>query len=102
MTTLAKNLHTGTFSASAGILARPQSSAYQRLIKKLEFSHYAFMAMAVLTGTCLGSISTMMIFQNDAPMWQFVLGLSFTLANLVASIAQAPTKWVLNMFASTM
>jgi hypothetical protein len=54
--------------------------------------------MAILIGSIMGGVAAMFVFQNDTPLWQFITGLAFTMANLVASIAQAPTKWVFNLF----
>lgn len=78
------------------------SSRYNNLVKKLEFSHFALIALAILVGSCLGSITTMYIFENNAPMWQFIVGLGFTMANLVACISQAPTKWVVGIFSASL
>jgi hypothetical protein len=100
MTTIAKayshvNQHETVQSVSL-------STGYDRFIKKLEFSHYGLVAMAILIGSCLGSIATMKIFQNHAGDWQFIVSLGFTMANLVACIGQAPTKWVVNLFAASL
>src|SRR4051812_32664914 len=74
------------------------SQRYNALIKRLEFSHFAVIAMAILIGSCLGSISAMFVFHAHAPIWVFAIGLFATMTNLVTCIAQAPTKWVVNMF----
>jgi hypothetical protein len=78
------------------------TSRYNRFIKSLEFSYFGIIAMAILIGSCLGSVATMKIFENDAPFWQFVLSLGITMANLVACISQAPMKWVVNLFAASL
>jgi hypothetical protein len=44
----------------------------------------------------------MFVFMNGAPFWQFVLGLSISMANLIASIAQAPTRWVFYIFITSL
>lgn len=106
MTTLTKNLHTG-----AGVFLTPetatrslakQTSAYDRFIENLNFSYFGLIAMAILIGSCLGGVATMKVFENDAPLWQFILSLAITMANLVACISQAPTKWVVNLFAASL
>lgn len=98
MTTLAKNYsHTASVENTNSSVSR-----YNAFIKKIEFNHFAILAMAILVGSCLGSITTMAIFENNAPIWQFMLGLAFTMANLVACIAQAPTKWVVNLFGASL
>jgi hypothetical protein len=95
MTTLAKTYgRVDSRAQSSGL-----SLSYNRFIKKLEFSYFGLISMAILIGSCLGSIATMQVFQNNAPMWQFILSLGFSMANLVACIGQAPTKWVVNLFA---
>jgi hypothetical protein len=73
-------------------------SNYERWIGNLKFSYYGLISMTILIGSILGGIATMFVFQNDAPFWQFILALYCAMANLVASIAQAPTKWVVNLF----
>lgn len=103
MSTLAKNLQTEAelFSTQNTSIRRPatkQLSAYDRLIEGLTFSHFGLIAFAILVSSCLGSIATMKIFENHADSWQFILSLAVTMANLVACISQAPTKWVVNLF----
>jgi hypothetical protein len=98
MTTVTKNYaHQHLQSVST-----TKQSAYDQLIKKLEFSHFSVISMAILIGSCLGGIAAMFVFQNGAPLWQFVLGLAFAMANLVACIAQAPTKWVVTLFLASL
>jgi hypothetical protein len=72
---------------------------YETFIKRIEFYHFGIITMAILTGSCLGSISAMFVFYNGAPIWVFAIGLFASLANLVACISQAPTKWVVIFFA---
>ncbi len=98
MTTLAKT-HT---SFNTNTQAVSPVSRYNRFIKDLEFSYFGLIAVAILVGSCLGGITTMKIFENDAPFWQFMLGLGISMANLVACISQAPTKWVVNLFAASL
>jgi hypothetical protein len=71
---------------------------YERLIKNLEPNHFGLISMSILIGSCIGGLAAMSVFENHGPFWQFIIGLYFSIANLVASIAQAPTKWVLNIF----
>lgn len=100
MTTLAKTY--SHVNQNERVQSASLSAKYSAFIKKLEFSHYAVIAMAILIGSCMGSITTMKVFENNAPLWQFIASLSFTMANLVACIAQAPTKWVVNLFTLSM
>ena len=93
MTTLSKTYNHSSYVSSTSSLSR----RYNQFIKKMEFSHFGLIAVAILAGSCLGSITTMQIFEHNAPLWQFILSLDFTMANLVACIGQAPTKWVVNL-----
>jgi hypothetical protein len=93
-----------TLSKTYGQAQTLQNSAelsnwYNRFIEKMTFNYYGFIAMSILITSCLGGITTMQIFENGAPLWQFMISVSFTMANLVACIGQAPTKWVINLFA---
>lgn len=71
---------------------------YQRLIKKLEFSYFALIAMSILISSCLGGITTMQIFEHNAPILQFILSVSSTMAVLVGCLSQVSTKWIVNLF----
>lgn len=75
---------------------------YNLFIERLKFSHFALISMAILVGSCVGGIATMFVFENNSPIWQFLLAVGFSMANLVAAISQAPTKWVFNLFMSSL
>jgi len=98
MTTLAKN-HAHV-SSNMQMITLP--SRYNEFIKKIDLSYYGFIAMAILISSCLGAIATMQVFEHNAPLWQFMASLGFTMANLVACIGQAPTKWAVNLFAASL
>ncbi len=100
MTTLAKTY--SHVNQNEKVQSASLTAKYNLFIKKLEFSHYGIIAMAILIGSCLGSITTMKVFENNAPLWQFIVSLGFTMANLVTCIAQAPTKWVVNLFTASL
>jgi hypothetical protein len=107
MTTFAKNLQpeAKVFSTINTSISRPvikRLSSYDRLIESLNFSHFGLIAMSILVSSCLGSVATIKIFENGAPVWQFIISLGFTMANLVACISQAPTKWVVNLFGASL
>lgn len=74
-------------------------SRYDKLIEDFKFSYFGLISMTILIGSIVGGIATMYVFENGAPFWQFVIGLAVSMANLVAAISQAPTKWVINLFA---
>ena len=88
-----------TYHAAHAHSATKSNSAYDRLIERLQFSHFALISMAILIGSCLGGIAAMYVFMSGAPFWQFVLGLGVSMANLIACIGQASTKTVVNLFA---
>lgn len=98
MTTFAKSI-SQTQQLEKSVIG---TSRYDAFIKKMEFNHFALISMAILVGSCLGGIATMAIFENNAPFWQFALGLGISMANLVACISQAPTKWVVNLFGASL
>lgn len=87
-----------TIKTHKTVMIEANASAYDRWIEKLKFSHFGIISMTILIGSILGGIASMYVFQNHAPFWQFIVGLYCAMANLVASIAQAPTKWVVNLF----
>lgn len=73
------------------------TSFYGKLIENLHFSYFGMISMTILIGSIIGGISAMYVFQSHAPFWEFILCMGVALANLVASISQAPTKWVFNL-----
>lgn len=77
------------------------SSWYNNLLKKLEFSYFGLISMTILVGSILGGIAAMFIFENNAPMWQFIFCIGFSTMNNVFAISQAPVKWVFNTFVLT-
>ncbi len=97
MTTITKNI----YQTNSNVRSVASSSAYDRFIEKLKFSHFALISMAILIGSCAGGIAAMFVFQSGAPFWQFVLGLSISMANLITCIAQASTKTVFTIFVSS-
>ncbi len=72
---------------------------YAKLIEKAQFSYFGIIAMTITIGSILGGIAAMFVFQNDAPTWQLGVAMMVSMANNVAAIGQAPTKWVVNIFA---
>ncbi|PBQ33734.1 hypothetical protein CNR22_18760 [Sphingobacteriaceae bacterium] len=94
MTTLTKTYNPSHSNAQTDHSA----TFYARLIKKLEFSYFGLIALSILISSCLGGITTMQIFEHDAPLIEFILSVSFTMAVLVACLSQAPAKWIVNLF----
>jgi hypothetical protein len=103
MNTIAKNISSNNPNTSvsqvknSAIRAAGITAWYDQFIERLSFSHFGLIAMAILVGSCLGSIAAMSVFYYGAPIWVFSIGLFATMTNLVACIGQAPTKWVVNI-----
>jgi hypothetical protein len=95
MTTLTKN-YTHQNANSINLNWR-----YNKLIDKLQFSYFGLISMTILIGSILGGIAAMYVFENNAPMWQFILCLGFSTMNNVFAISQAPVKLVFNTFTLT-
>ncbi|MDP2385250.1 MAG: hypothetical protein Q8M29_02655 [Bacteroidota bacterium] len=95
-----------TYSATSSAKSATQAKAnttnswYDKLVAKAESSYFGLIAITISIGSILGGIGAMYIFQNDAPTWQLALCMSFAMANNVVAIGQAPTKWVVNLFAA--
>ena len=95
MTTYAKHYdETKVSQHNSGLLSR-----WDNMIENLKFSHFALICISILFGSCMGGVAAMFILQAGMPIWVVGIALAVSLANLVASIAQAPTKWVVNLFA---
>ncbi len=94
MSTITKNLSQSQVSSNELSLG----ARYNKFIEDLKFSHFGLISMTILFGSIMGGIASMYVFQSGAPMWQFIVGLTFSMANLVAAIGQAPTKWAFNLF----
>lgn len=95
MTTYAKHYEGTTVTQhNSGVSGR-----WNKMIENLKFSHFALICISILFGSCMGGVAAMYILQAGMPIWVVGIALAVSLANLVASIAQAPTKWVVNLFA---
>lgn len=77
------------------------NARYNKLIDKLQFSYFGLISMTILIGSIIGGVAAMYIFENDAPMWQFIFCIGFSTMNNVFAISQAPVKWVFNTFVLT-
>lgn len=72
-------------------------------MKQLDFSYFAFISFCVAISACLGGVSVKISLEYDTSLWQFVLGMCFSLVSIVACVAQFPIRWVFNLFiASTL
>lgn len=75
-----------------------KSNWYNKLIENLNFSYFGLISMTILVGSIIGGIAASCILSNGAPIWQLGLCAGVSMANNTAGIAQAPTKWVVNLF----
>jgi len=95
MTTLSKTYHPSRTADKVHSL----KWKYGSFMKKLESGHFALVSLAIAVSSCLGGISIMKIFQNDAPLWQLVVCVGLTTGNLVVCTSQNSTRWVATLFA---
>ena len=75
-------------------------SKYELLIKKLDFSYFGLISMTILIGSIVGGITASVILNYNGSIWQLVLCAAVSMASNTAGIGQAPTKWVVNLFAT--
>lgn len=71
---------------------------YKEIIRTLDSVYFGFISMVVLIGSCIGGIAVMYTFEYHAPMWQILIGVTFSMMNNIAAIVQLKTKWVFNIF----
>ncbi len=71
---------------------------YEKIISKLDFSYFGLISITILAGSIIGGIAASYVLSNDAPIWQLCLCAAVSMANNTAGIAQAPTRWVANLF----
>ena len=58
--------------------------------------------MSILIASIWGGITAMVVLENSAPIWVLCENIYITMASNIASIGQAPVKWVVNLFALAM
>lgn len=73
-------------------------TSYDRLIQKLSFSYFGLISMTILIGSIVGCLSASVVLFNNAPIWQLCLVSAAAMASNTSAIAQAPIKWVVNLF----
>ncbi|RME15143.1 MAG: hypothetical protein D6799_06355 [Bacteroidetes bacterium] len=69
----------------------------QRLDELAEKGYYGMISIAILLGSVMGGIMAMFTLEKDS-LFLMAVGLAFTMANLVLSIAQSPPKWIVRAF----
>jgi len=65
----------------------------QKLDEFAEKGYYGMMSMAILIGSVMGGIMAMFTLERNN-LFLLAIGLAVTMANLVLSISQAPSKWL--------
>ncbi|GAB4208825.1 MAG: hypothetical protein Fur0023_20680 [Bacteroidia bacterium] len=65
----------------------------QKLDEFAEKGYYGMISIAILLGSVMGGIMAMFALEKDS-LFLMAVGLAFTMANLVLSIAQSPPKWI--------
>jgi len=74
---------------------------YNAFIKQLSFSYFGFISFTISISAILGGGVVKFSLENNAPFWQFVVGMILSLINIVVAVAQFPVKWVFTVFAIT-
>lgn len=80
----------------------PKEGRYKRFLEEAKFNYFGLIAMCILVVSIWGAITAMVVLQNNAPIWVLCLNIYITMASNIASIGQAPVKWVLNLFGLAM
>lgn len=71
---------------------------YKEIIRSLDEVYFGMISMVILIGSCIGGIAVMYAFENNAPLWQILVGVTFSMMNNIAAIVQLKTKWIFNIF----
>lgn len=74
---------------------------YERLIQQLDFSYFAFISFCIAFSACLGGGLVKFSLEYNTVLWQFVLGMCLSLVNIIACVAQFPTRWIFGIFVSS-
>ncbi len=69
----------------------------QKLDEFAEKGYYGMLSVAILVGSVMGGIMAMFALEKES-LFLMALGLAFTMANLVTSIAQSPPRWIVRVF----
>lgn len=75
---------------------------YQRFLAEAKFNYFALISMCILVASIWGGITAMVVLENNAPIWALCVNIYITMASNIASIGQAPVKWVINLFVASM
>ncbi len=70
-------------------------------MKELDFSYFAFISFVIAISACLGGGLVKFSLEYNSVLWQFILGMCLSLANIVACVAQLPVRWVFTIFVVT-
>ena len=74
----------------------------QRFWEEAKYNYFAIIGMCILVASIWGGITAMVVLENNAPIWVLCLNIYITMASNIASIGQAPIKWVVNLFTFAM
>lgn len=74
---------------------------YDRLMEQLDFSYFAFISFCIAISACLGGGLVKFSLEYNSVLWQFILGMCLSLANIVACVAQLPVRWIFGIFVTT-
>jgi hypothetical protein len=91
-----------TYSAPVG--SKKQAllkQRYNRLMTQLNFGYFGFISLVIAISACLGGVVVKFSLEYNSVLWQFVLGMCLSLANIVACVAQVPVRWVFAVFVTT-
>ncbi len=69
----------------------------QKLDEFAEKGYYGMLSVSILVGSVMGGIMAMFALEKES-LFLMALGLAFTMANLVTSIAQSPARWIVRVF----
>jgi hypothetical protein len=94
MATIAKRFDEKTIASKAEVKA----SRRQKFLEEAQYNYFFLISFVILVGSCWGGITAMMVLKANAPTWQLCLNIYATMASNIASIGQAPAKWVLRIF----
>ncbi|MGZ3905110.1 MAG: hypothetical protein ACXVC6_15515 [Bacteroidia bacterium] len=75
-----------------------KGSWLQRFMAEAKYNYFAVIAMAILVISIWGGITAMVIQQAGGPVWALCINIYITMASNIASIGQAPVKWVVGLF----
>jgi len=80
----------------------PKVGWSEKFWEEAKFNYFGIIGMCILISSIWGGLTAMVILENNAPIWVLCINIYITMASNVASIGQAPIKWVVNLFGLAM